>query len=249
MTSTPSLFPCCGDERRFGGRVARALRAAAPVLACALAGMPSSGAAQAAGSLAGYSGVVAPVTAPHADPARLAQAREVIGAMKLDRVYEGLGQQMQQMASMMARGAKPGDTDKHMAAIQMKIAALSIESKKELLDQLAGVYAETFSQEELEAMRAFYESPVGKTMVDKQPLVAQRIYPLISQAQRDLLPRIKKIVQDETGAAPQVVGAGPRVVAPAAAGAAAGPVAGAGAAAAPAPRPAPGAKAGFVPQP
>src|SRR5262249_19286605 len=53
-----------------------------------------------------------------------------------------------------------------------------------LLERAVPIYASVFSDEELEAMAVFYESPTGQAIMEKTPLIA----PQVAAATRDLMP-------------------------------------------------------------
>ncbi|HEV8382960.1 MAG TPA: DUF2059 domain-containing protein [Gemmatimonadales bacterium] len=50
-----------------------------------------------------------------------------------------------------------------------RVEAKLVEAAPELMDSIAVLYARRFTQEELEAMVAFYQSPVGRHLRELQP--------------------------------------------------------------------------------
>lgn len=60
----------------------------------------------------------------------------------------------------------------------------------ELIDRMVPVYAAAFTRDELKAMVAFYESPVGRSITDKAPGLA----PKSAQAMRELMPTMSREV-------------------------------------------------------
>jgi hypothetical protein len=57
------------------------------------------------------------------------------------------------------------------------------------------IYAEVYSEAELKAMLAFFASPEGKSMLQKQPQVMQHMTPLIMEMQKEMGPKIQALVQ------------------------------------------------------
>ncbi len=70
-------------------------------------------------------------------------------------------------------------TDKQQAVLDRAPAEFAAVLRQELSwDKIrpiqVGIYRETFTQDEINGLIAFYESPVGKAFVDKMPAVMQR---------------------------------------------------------------------------
>lgn len=61
------------------------------------------------------------------------------------------------------------------------------------------IYRESFDQEEVDGMIAFYQTPVGKSVVRKLPVVTQSSMAVMQQKMQALTPRLQKI-QQETAA-------------------------------------------------
>lgn len=60
--------------------------------------------------------------------------------------------------------------EKNRAALKADIKA----SMDELYDQLAVVYMESYTEEDVDAILAFYNSPVGKKMVSETPAITRK---------------------------------------------------------------------------
>ena len=67
---------------------------------------------------------------------------------------------------------------------------LSWEKMKDLYVQ---AYRETFSQEEIDGLIAFYQTPAGQSFVSKQPELAKRTMTIMQQCMAPLLQRIQKM--------------------------------------------------------
>lgn len=136
------------------------------------------------------------------DPAKLAVAREVITAMQVDKMFDGMAAQMKQMAGQMS-ALPPGATDeqrKSSEALQAKIMELSMGMVKEMVTKMDAIYADVYTLPELNAMKAFFTSPEGRSMNAKQPQVMAKMMPLMQEMQRDLMPKIQKVVEDAKAA-------------------------------------------------
>lgn len=132
------------------------------------------------------------------NPARLALAREVITAMHADKMFDGMAVQMKQMATQsmaVPADATPGQRQK-FEQFQGKVMDLSMESAKGLIAQMDHIYADVYSEAELQAMKNFFTSPEGQSMLAKQPQVMAHVMPLVQQMQRDLMPKIKQMAEE-----------------------------------------------------
>lgn len=137
------------------------------------------------------------VAAPAIDPAKLALAREVIAAMQADKMLDRMTAQMKQMATQMA--ALPPDTPPakraKAEALSNKIMDLTMEAAKGMIAKMDALYADVYSEAELKAIKAFFTSPEGKSMLAKQPQLMQRVMPLAQAMQAELLPKIQQLAQ------------------------------------------------------
>jgi hypothetical protein len=138
-------------------------------------------------------------TATAPDPASVDLAHQVIKAMHADRMFDQMSAQMQQMAaqSINLNSANLTPQQKEAAAkMSSQIMALSMDAAKGLLSKMDVIYAQVYSEAELKAMKAFFESPEGMSMIQKQPQIMQKLMPYVQIMQRDLGPKIQKIIQD-----------------------------------------------------
>lgn len=146
------------------------------------------------------------------DPAKVALAQQVIKATQFDKVFDQMGAQMQQMAAQSLNLSDPNQTPaQRETAMKLMgdVMKLSMESAKSVMQDVDLIYAEVYSDAELKAMLAFFDSAEGKSMIQKQPLIMQHMMPLVQNMQKDLMPKIKALVEkakadaDAAKAAPQ----------------------------------------------
>lgn len=143
---------------------------------------------------------LAVATAASADDhaTRLALARETIAAMHADKMFDAMAGQMKQMAGQLSplpASATP-EQRKKFEEIQAKALDLSMGSIKGLMAKMDEVYANVYSEAELRAMKAFFVSPEGQSMLAKQPQVMAQVMPLVQEMQRDLLPKMKQLAEE-----------------------------------------------------
>jgi hypothetical protein len=65
-----------------------------------------------------------------------------------------------------------------------------------LKDMQMQVYRESFTQEEIDGLIAFYESPAGKVFVEKMPQVMQRSMALMQQRMGPILLRVEAVARE-----------------------------------------------------
>ena len=70
---------------------------------------------------------------------------------------------------MQFKSVKPGATDEQWTAVKKDVFDVEVA---ELNKQLIPVYKKHFTQDEVQAIIAFYESPTGKKLAEKTPLIA-----------------------------------------------------------------------------
>ena len=58
------------------------------------------------------------------------------------------------------------------------------------------IYQESFDQAEIDGLIAFYESPTGKSMVQKMPLVMAKSAEMSQRQMQRLMPKMKALMED-----------------------------------------------------
>ncbi len=133
--------------------------------------------------------------------AKLQLARDVIGAMQADKMFDGMVAQMKQMAAQIT--SRPDATPEQRQkdeALQGKLMEISMGGVKGLLSKMDQIYADVYTEAELKAMKSFYSSTEGKSMVAKQPAVMAHVMPLVQEMQREIEPKIKKLLEESAAA-------------------------------------------------
>lgn len=92
----------------------------------------------------------------------------------------------------------PEEREKNLKAMQkiasdLLYAGLSWDSLKE---EYIALYAETFTEEELEGIIAFSKSPLGKKMAEKSPLLMQKSMEIGRQHAQQVMPEVQQAIQD-----------------------------------------------------
>ena len=112
-------------------------------------------------------------------------------AANVDRVFD-------QMKAMAASQIPPGTTPEQQAQARQARAALmdAIKARmswERLRPQYVKLYAETFTDQEIDGMLAFYESPVGHSVLQKMPLLMQKSMSLGMAQLADVVPELQRL--------------------------------------------------------
>jgi hypothetical protein len=108
-----------------------------------------------------------------ADPARVAAAKEM---MQVAGVARQLDELMPLLASQLSQGfiALAPDKAQEIQEVFGQLSVRFVERKGELIDEVAGLYAELLSVEELNGIIAFYKSPAGVKFIAVQPRIIRQ---------------------------------------------------------------------------
>ena len=138
-------------------------------------------------------------SAPATTPATIADASAMLTAMNfekmMDQTMEGVKRQqasaMQKMVTQMA-----GNADREaVVEFQKKVVEVMMSgiSGAEIQADVARLYSEIFSREELQALSAFYSSPVGQSFAEKQPIVTERMNELMMPRIMANMPKVQQM--------------------------------------------------------
>ena len=114
-----------------------------------------------------------------------------------------MDQVFSQMKSMTTSFMPTGTTTEQRAKAQQtqeKILDLlkSRISWDKMRAQYVSLYSETFSDEEIDGMLAFYQSPAGRAMLDKTPVLMAKTMALVQSQMTDIMPEIQRISREAT---------------------------------------------------
>ncbi|HVU32149.1 MAG TPA: DUF2059 domain-containing protein [Opitutaceae bacterium] len=136
-------------------------------------------------------------------PGTIEDATAVLDSMHfermLDRTMAGMKkQQMAMVQQMMGRLVKPGQNKDAIVAFQQKVidTMMSAVNGADVKADVAKVYSEVFSKQELQALANFYSTPVGQEFSDKQPELSQKINAVIMPRMLAVMPKIQQMGQE-----------------------------------------------------
>lgn len=151
------------------------------------------------------SGVIS-VTAQESQ--RRALAEELLTVMKMQDAIEKSFEMAKQMipAQMEKMAQEAGDTNapadlQALTGKMMDMIAEEFSWNKLKADYIA-LYAETFTEQELKDMVAFYKSPAGQAYINKQPELMKRSVELTQKLMMKVMPKIRAMTEDVRKKAP-----------------------------------------------
>ncbi len=140
------------------------------------------------------------------DPARQALAEELMKAMdvegqmqkSLDMMKKMMPAQMEQTRKAMGvTNAPPQAADLFEKTMD---AIFSGPEWKNLQQEMARIYAEVFTADELTGIADFYRSSAGRAFLEKQPEIMQRSMEINQKMMMSIMPRIMELQKRGTAA-------------------------------------------------
>jgi hypothetical protein len=133
-----------------------------------------------------------------AQETKAAKIDRVLALMKADALTDEV---FQQVKAMTASLAPPDATEKqraHAQEIQAKIMDLVKDrmSWEKMRPQYVKMYGETFSDEEIDGMLAFYESPAGRAMLEKMPQLVSKMMAMVQSQMTAIMPDVERLARD-----------------------------------------------------
>jgi len=147
--------------------------------------------------------IVAFVTAQaNAVPASSDSVETLLTVMKteamLDSMYASMEQIMRQ-SMQQAAGGKPMTPEQRrvLDAVPGKFVTVmkSELTWEKLKPQFVQLYLETFDQEEIDGLLAFYRSAGGQAFINKMPTVMQKSMAIAQSQMQTLLPKMKAAIE------------------------------------------------------
>jgi uncharacterized protein len=135
--------------------------------------------------------------------ATLADAEALLNKMHFeDLIEKSLAQQKKAMAAMVdqigAQNNRPGVDKEDFVAFQKKLMdqVMSALNAGEMKNDVAKIYSEVFSKEEMDGLAAFYSTPTGEALIAKQPEVQQKMQAVVMPRIMAMMPKIQQMSKD-----------------------------------------------------
>lgn len=123
---------------------------------------------------------------PPPNPHSLELARKLFSEMEMDQLMSSMIRQMTPSMIDQVRRSSPNITDDQVRAITEAVTESLADLTPKIVDKFAPLYAQTFTEKELQDLVDFYDSPSGKAMIAKLPGMMAKVGPLMN----DLMPEM-----------------------------------------------------------
>jgi hypothetical protein len=143
-----------------------------------------------------------PLGAQTPDAAKRAKVQEFLGLLHMDRTMKqmmnGMRQQVSTMTSQMIGDHATAQQKAQLARFQNQVFDF-VNTRmgwKSMEPEYVELYAETFSDEELDGIIAFYKTPAGVSMIAKTPELTQKSLAISQKKMAEVMPDLQKMIQD-----------------------------------------------------
>ncbi|MDV6331369.1 DUF2059 domain-containing protein [Asticcacaulis sp. 201] len=130
-------------------------------------------------------------------PAKLALLKRLDQAMDFDGMMKKMYEQMMPAMFQSLRQSNPKITDQQVQDVTQVTISVTTKYTPRMKDEMFRAYAKVFTEEELNSMVVFYESPNGQAVLKKLPQVMQEFMPAMSSLMPDMMKDIQKGLCDK----------------------------------------------------
>ena len=126
-------------------------------------------------------------------------AEKVMMLTNMNKMLEHTKKQVIQMqAEMIEQFDIPEDKKGDALEFQRKLTDKTFEimSFDKMYHEYVKLFTEIYTVDELKGMISFYESPVGQSMIEKQPLIMNKAMKLSQERMKILIPEIKRMTEE-----------------------------------------------------
>lgn len=140
------------------------------------------------------------VTAYADEASKLKLVDEMFAILKLDSQLNIMFTQMKEMQKRRLLEKFKGNKEFQFETDKMMTEMLDLLEKElaqgPFLNNCKKLYAEVFTEKELEGIIQFYKSEAGQAVINKMPEMLQKVLGMAEQVAKDLQPKIEKIIQE-----------------------------------------------------
>ncbi len=136
------------------------------------------------------------------EASKRAKIEEFLTASHVEQLIE---QQQQQVRALMhqtlLKAAPSMENDPKLAKVEQAITdeATAGMSYQTLKPDFIRIYADTYTEEELDGLVKFYESPAGQAFVNKMPIVMTKTMELVQQRMQTMIPKMQERMKELVG--------------------------------------------------
>jgi hypothetical protein len=150
-----------------------------------------------------FAGIVlfwSPANALADESSKNAKIEQMLELTHVDRMITQMLPQIQAMVSaQMAKTDLPPDARQRAEEVEQKIMAIVADrmSWEKARPAYIKIYAETFSESDIDGILAFYKSPAGQAMLEKMPQLMRKSMDVSQQLMGDVMPQIQQMMTEQ----------------------------------------------------
>ena len=132
------------------------------------------------------------------EPTKEAKIDRILTLMKAEALTDQVFEQMKAVTASMV----PADATEKQRAHAQELDAKLMDLVKaqmswdKIRPEYVKLYSETFSDGEIDGMLAFYQSPAGRAMLEKMPVLVSKTMALAQSRMAPLLPEIQRLAKE-----------------------------------------------------
>ncbi len=136
------------------------------------------------------------------DASKNAKIEQLFNLSKVDKtVQSGIDQTMDQMKGVLQQiygTSLPPDQVKNVEELQGRIGKILVDtlSWEKLKPVYIKIYADAYTERQIDDLVAFFKTPTGQAMVDKGPALAEKGGQAAQQRLSAVMPAIQKLMKD-----------------------------------------------------
>jgi len=127
----------------------------------------------------------------------LALARDIMKLSEMPKLMDSIMAPIKQMSGAMLPADLPAEEKAKIEKMQEKMIEIMKPEMEKFIKNMEPIYAEVFTIDELKAMKAFHESPAGRALIEKQPLLMEKMMPAMMEMQKSLMPKFMTLATEE----------------------------------------------------
>ena len=142
-------------------------------------------------------------TPGHAAPASRESVEQLFSVIDMQKTYDATFDAMQKsvndafLKNPQLQSLTPEQRKGFDAGMQRMYALMRDEMDwRKLKPEYEQMYVDTFSQDEIDGILAFYRTPAGRAMIEKMPVMMGKVMQLTQAHMQNLMPRVMQIMQD-----------------------------------------------------
>jgi hypothetical protein len=144
------------------------------------------------------------------NPHSVELARQLFSEMHMDTLMGDMMRQMTPALLAQARARNPAVSEADVRALQEATADSMQAMMAKVNERAIPLYASTFSEKELQDLVNFYDSPTGRAMLAKMPILMNKMAPMVTDLMPEMVADMTKRLCAKTDCSKRAAPAAPK---------------------------------------